>query len=214
VHVTTALRVSKEGQRRFYSRQLRTLHLVLIIVMAFAMTLGAANEWANGDVGAYRRISRIFIAIAVTTYWRTLQRGISVDPERVVIRNLLWSRRVPTSEVESFGSGAAYGRALFRTGMPIYLVSGKRRFANVFTSTPADAGERRGSPEASELNKWLADIRAGTRYPAGSVVPQWRAYGAGWGWRLWVLLVLGLTGFAVYMFAAVLLDPASFASLD
>ena len=55
VQITSALSVCKDGQSRYYSRQLRTLHVALISFLTTVLGLGPTSEFANDDPQRFRR---------------------------------------------------------------------------------------------------------------------------------------------------------------
>ena len=207
MQITRAVSVSRDGSRRFYSRQLRTLHFAFVPFVTVVLTAGAASEFAAGNVSDFRWASRCLVGVGCLIGWRVLARGLSVDPDRVVIRNMLRTRTIRTQEIESFGETAMYGRALFRTGMPVVLRCGHVRYANVFSATPLDTDT--GSAEAQELNEWLRDVRGGVRFPPGSLRPFGSRDGLWWAW-LTVLLLF--TGVCLLILGDTLLHPSEYAS--
>jgi hypothetical protein len=209
VQLTKALSVSRDGQRRFYSRRLRTLHFALILFGTLVLALGPTSEFASDDPELFRRSCILVLIVGLTACWRVLRRGVVATPERVVVRNLLWFRVIPTANIESFGQAAGYGLHLGRGGMKIRTIRGKTIYASVFVTTPVDAGSRVGATEADELNAWLAAVRNGRRFPAGSLIPEWKAYGGVWPQRLWLLFLLGIIAFFLFAIVPALLDPAS-----
>ncbi len=141
--------------------------------------------------------------------WRVLRRGLLATPERVVVRNLLWFRVVPTTNIERFEPAASYGLHLGTGGLVVRTLRGRDVHAGVFVSTPVDGGGGVGTAEAKELNEWLTAVKTGVRFPPGSLVPAWKAYGGAWGRRVWFAALLGLMAFLVLMIVPALLDPSS-----
>ena len=210
MQVTTALWVSKDGQRRYYSRRLRTLHFALIVFVTFVAAFGPSSEFANGDPQRFRRYCILSLTVGVAAAWRILRRGLVTDPVRVVVRNLLWSRRIPTERIAGFEPSAGYGFHFGRGGLVVRTTNGKVIYVSVFVTTPVDGGSSVGAEEAKELKEWLTAVQAGVRFLSGSLVPAWKAYGGGW-WRvLWIAFLAALVLAVIVSVVPALIDPRSF----
>ena len=55
MQVSSAVHVSRDGQWRYYSRRLRTVHFGLIVFGTLVAALGPSSEFANGDPQRFRR---------------------------------------------------------------------------------------------------------------------------------------------------------------
>ena len=203
---TVAIRVDREGTRRFYSRRLRTTQITFALILTFVLAIGPTSEWAAGDADSYRLSSIGVMLVGLTVSWRLLRRGLLIDRDRLVIRNLLRFRSVPLDHVVEFRSSRSYWLSL-RPGLQISLVSGRKRYANAFSNTPAD-GNPAGTREATELNSYLDGRRTGQPREE-HLVPEWQITGNVWAYRAWLLVPTSLLLGILVLLVATAVDPAA-----
>lgn len=210
VQVTSAVRVSKDGQRRYYSRRLRTVHFGLIVFVTLVAALGPSTEFANGDPHLFRQACILSLVSGLGIGWRILRRGLVAEPDRVVVRNLFWFRRIRKDVIAGFEASAPYGFHFGTGGLGVRKRNGKVVHVGVFVTTPVDGGVGVGTVEAKELNAWLTAVQAGVRSPPGNLVPAFKAYG-GSGWRvLWNAFLVALLLLLMVTVVPALVDPRSF----
>lgn len=203
---TAAVRVDRGGARRFYSRRLRTVQMAIALFATFVFAIGPTSEWTAGDADAYRMSSVAIIIIGLTVNWRLLRRGLLLDRDRIVIRNLLYFRSVPLDEVVQFTASRRYGLSL-HPGLQVSLRNGLNLYANVFSNTPVDDKDA-GTREAAELNAYL-ERRRGDRDRVVLVVPEWQLSGNVWACRTWLLVPTLLLLALLVLLVTTVIDPAA-----
>jgi len=182
------------------------LHIALVLFMTFVLAVGPTSEWAAGDADAYRLSSVVIMMVGLVLSWRLLRRGVVLEPDELVIRNLLRFRSVPLDEVVAVAPPRRYGLSL-HTGLQVRLLDGSKVYASAFTNTPIDSNEA-GTPEAAEMTAFVENRRSGqTR--AEPVVPDWQISGNVWAYRVWLLVPTFLLLALLMLLVATLIDPAS-----
>lgn len=123
--------------------------------------------------------------------------------DRLVIRNVFQSHRVPRARVFRVDPAPAYGR-LRKAGLVIHLVSGETLSASAFAQTPLDSDG--ALAEANLISTWLITGIVPMPTPPRHSRGQRRTAGATW-WGAWLMLVGAATIFAVLLVADAIINP-------
>lgn len=182
-----ALKVTHGGTRRVYTRRLRTVHVVLVLVMSTVGVVGFVPEIAPGHPRATVTIGSVVFLVGLSFCAAILRRAIVVTPGLVAVRGLVTTRRIPAAAVARFEPPPPYGK-LWRPGLRIMLADGDMLTSGAFCSEPVDSAST-GVAECNELNTWLAvqaqASETATGLPARPTGFSWRKAL----WCCWVTLV-------------------------
>ena len=199
-----AVRVSDDGERRVYTRRLRTVHVVLLLIVGVTLAVGPTAEFVEGDHALAAAIAGTTFAVAVLGCVGLLRQAIVVTPGQVAVRGLCTTRRIAAVAVARFEPPVPYGKRIGRVALRIVLVDGRALRSRVFTNTPLD-GDGVGVRECDELNEWLA-LQAGALGSLPRRVPDPVVHRVAWG--TWLLLVGSLALFSMLVVVTAMTDPA------
>jgi hypothetical protein len=199
-----AVKVTRSGARRLYTRQLRTFHVAVILFLGTCFSIGPVN-----GVGSHRTAATaagVIFGVSLLACIAVLRRGIEITPDLVTVRGLLTTRRIPAATIARFEPPPTYGK-WWRPGLRIVLTDGRIRTRGAFTNTPVDGG-RSGTPETNELNLWLA-LRSPDATSTADTLPDQREVDrySLFIWRSWILLLRVFAMMCLAVVVAAMTDP-------
>lgn len=173
-----------DGSRRIYTRTKRRWILIALTLFVGLDAAACVQELRLPGAGTTVCVSVVAAGttVAVIGIYRM---AILVQPDRVTVRRMLWTHRVPAADVERFAPPRGHG--VFRqTGLRVYLRDGRVLSATAFTMGQTDS-DTVGVAEAAELNDWLTTqgvtvAQYTVRHASGAVEPGEAAgrHAAGW----------------------------------
>ena len=203
----SAVKLTRGGDRRVYTRRLRTVHVALTLFVTMVVAVGPTSEFVVGNHGVAATIAGATFTAGLLGCIGLLRRAIVVTPGLVTIRGLCTTSRVPAWEVARFEPPKPYGKVFGRVALRVVLVDGRVRYGGCFTNTRIDGGGV-GVEECAELNRWLA-LHAGYPDPTGvlsdrRVDPRWTTVV----WVSWLVVVALFALFCLLVVLSSMTDPS------
>jgi hypothetical protein len=202
----SAVKVTEGGERRVYTRQLRTVHVALILFISMVVAVGPTGEFVIGNHALAATIAGVTYAAGLLSSVAVFLRAIVVTPGLVTLRGLCTTRHIPAWEVARFEPPRPHGKVFGRVALRVVLVDGRVRYVGCFTNTQVDAGDV-GVEECKELNRWLA-LHTGN--PAPGALPdrrsdrRWRTVA----WVSWLVLVAAFALVSLLVVLSTMTDPS------
>jgi hypothetical protein len=202
-----AVKVTQNGERRVYTRRLRTVQVAAALLVATVLAIGPTDEFVIGNHALAAVIAGAVFVAGLLFCGALLRRAIVVTPGLLTVRGLVTTRRIPVLDVARFEPPAPYGKVFGRVALRIVMKDGRVRTVGVFANTRLD-GNAAGAAECRELNQWLA--RQGGRAD-GEFAPlpdrrhDSRATTAGW--FSWLVLLTSFAVFCPLVVLSAVVDP-------
>jgi hypothetical protein len=124
-----------------------------VAVFFVVVALFAARSWFDRDQTWTATACLLFGVVAVLWAMRAAGMSVTVEDNAVVVRNILWTRRIRRDEIERFGVGRAAWPAssIFRDTLVVELKTGSSVGPELFALRLS----RLDAEAATELNGWL-----------------------------------------------------------